>query len=143
MKTPELKRFRVSIYGIVRDEQRRVLVTESTGPKGSFINFPGGGVRLGEAPLAALHRELYEEVGLWVKPVRILHASMSFHRGVIKSKRQMVGIYWLCECVGGELKAGNGADVVGVRWVAPQDLEAQPFTSFDCEALVPILLALA
>ena len=85
MKTaPPPKRFRVSIYGILRDPEGRVLVTESTGEKGTFMNFPGGGIMLGESPVQALQREVVEEVGLQVEPIRLLHASLDFHRGVIK-----------------------------------------------------------
>jgi 8-oxo-dGTP diphosphatase len=142
-ESPPLKRFRVSIYGILRDRAGRVLVTESAGAKGTFFNFPGGGIQLGEAPLDALHRELAEEVGLRVRPLRLLHASLQFHRGVIKPKQQMVGIYWLVERTGGRLKRGNGDDVVGVRWAHPRELYNFGFTSFDREALLPIVKALA
>ena len=62
---------------------------------------------------------------------------------MIKPKRQMIGIYWLVERVGGRLKQGNGKDVVGAQWVAPHELEGLDFTSFDREALAPIVEALA
>lgn len=142
MKQIPIKRFRVSIYGILRDSEGRVLVTESTGHSGTFMNFPGGGIDLGESPMEALHREMGEEVGLVVKPVRLLYTSLGFHRGVIKPKRQMIGIYWLVDKVSGELREGNGLDVVGVHWVAPADLEAAAFTTFDREALPAIIAAL-
>jgi len=136
---PPLKRFRVSVYGILRDPEGRVLVTESTGRKGTFMNFPGGGIMLGESPLQALQREMEEEVGLHIRPLRLLHASLDFHRGVIKPKRQMVGVYWLVEQTGGELKAGNGADVINVHWAKPSELADMAFTSFDREAVRAIV----
>jgi 8-oxo-dGTP diphosphatase len=138
-----VKKFRVSIYGILC-ERGRVLVTETRGKNGTFLNFPGGAIKLGEAPLKALARELDEETGLKVRAVRLLHASTQFHRGVIKPKYQLIGIYWLVERGGGRLKRGNGDDVVAVHWLPIAELKTNPgFTSFDKEALTSIVAALS
>lgn len=109
----------------------------------TFANFPGGAIELGEAPLDALRREFIEETGLVVEPVRLLHASTEFHRSVVKPKRQLLGLYWLVERTGGELKNGNGSDVVSVQFVPLDQLEQQDFTSFDREALPAVKAAFA
>ncbi len=138
-----IKKFRVSIYGVLC-ERGRVLITETRGKNGTFLNFPGGAIDLGEAPLKALAREFDEETGLKIRPIRLLHASTLFHRGVIKPKTQLVGMYWLVERGGGRLKRGNGDDVVAVHWLPIAELKTNPgFTSFDKEALAPIVAALS
>jgi 8-oxo-dGTP diphosphatase len=55
----------------------RVLLTHQAEPKPEF-QLPGGGIDRGEAPLAALHREVYEETGWKIAPLRRLGAFRRF-----------------------------------------------------------------
>lgn len=111
--------FSCRVYGVLR-EGGKILLTRSRFQKSEFVNFPGGAIEPGEAPLGALAREFDEETGLEVRPRRLLFASeaahISTHTGL-----QIVSLYWLVERVRGELKAGgNGDDVVSLFW-APED----------------------
>ncbi len=117
-----MRRFSCRIYGVLRDGNR-VLLTRSRFGSSTFINFPGGGVEIEEAPGGALLREFAEETGLVVKPVRILHASQEAHLST-QAPIQIVSAYWLVERVSGELRlAGNGDDVLELFW---SDLGALP-----------------
>ncbi|MGK8524041.1 NUDIX hydrolase [Nocardia asteroides] len=58
---------RHSVRAIVLDEQDRILLCRYTiaEPAGTIVwAAPGGGIEPGEQPLAALRRELHEEIGL-------------------------------------------------------------------------------
>ena len=110
--------FSARIYGVLLREREgpQVLMARSRFMKSEFVNFPGGGVELGEAPIDALRREYAEETGLSIKPVRVLYASEAAH---VSTQRpmQIVSVYWLVERTGGELRrGGNGDDVVNVFW---------------------------
>ncbi len=108
-------RFSLRIYGVLV-EAGLLLMTRSIFLGREFVNFPGGGVELGEAPLAALRREFLEETGLTVKPQRVLYASEGFHRST-QVPMQIVSVYWLVTRGRGALKAaGNGEDVVSLFW---------------------------
>lgn len=76
--------------------------------------FPGGKVEPGEAPVAALARELTEEIGVTVEVGRIwdvlFHAYPTF---------DLVMLVYVCRLVEGEPRAVEVADVA---WVAPPDL---------------------
>ncbi len=61
-----MRRFSCRIYGILRDGNR-VLLTRSRFRDSTFVNFPGGGVEIEEAPGEALRREFAEETGLEVR----------------------------------------------------------------------------
>ncbi len=65
VEIPKYKmRFRNSVYGIVtKDDKILVVRTRSTG----LYAFPGGGIKLGEPILDALHREIMEETGIKVQ----------------------------------------------------------------------------
>ena len=51
----------------------RLLVTEQSWPQTEF-QLPGGGIDPGESPLAALHRECFEETGWKIRVLRRLGA---------------------------------------------------------------------
>src|SRR5690348_1670729 len=73
--------------------------------------FPGGKVEAGEAPVAALVRELREEIGVEVAVGRIwdvlCHAYPAF---------DLVMLVYACRIAGGEPRAVEVADL---RWLRP------------------------
>lgn len=107
--------FSCRVYGVVR-EGSKVLMTRSRFVDREFVNFPGGGVELGEAPLTALKREFLEETGLQIEPLRVLHASQGLHLST-QVPMQIVSMYWLVERRGGALReGGNDDDVIELFW---------------------------
>ena len=118
------ERFSCRIYGVLRRDSR-VLLTRSRFIRREFVNFPGGGVELGEAPIAALKREYSEETGLTIEPVRVLYASEAAHASS-QAPMQIVSIYWLVKQLGGTLRqGGNQDDVIDLFW---SDLDSIPTT---------------
>ncbi len=110
-----MRSFSCRIYGVLCDADK-VLLTRSHFSGSSFINFPGGGVEIGEAPGDALRREFVEETGLVIRPVRTLYANQEAHLST-KAPIQIVSVYWLVERVSGELRlSGNGDDVLELFW---------------------------
>jgi 8-oxo-dGTP pyrophosphatase MutT (NUDIX family) len=107
------------------------------------VNFPGGGVEIGEAPGEALRREFLEETGLAVRPVRTLYASEGAHLST-QSPIQIVSVYWLVERASGELRrGGNGDDVLDLFWADPAALPLEEMFPSDREfsSRLPGLLA--
>ena len=61
---------RAGAYAIIL-KGRRILLTEQAEPsQPSEIQLPGGGIDKGEHQLSALHREVFEETGWKVAPLR-------------------------------------------------------------------------
>ena len=99
---------------IIRDGQ--VLISQRRADQSLPLQweFPGGKVEPGEAPVAALARELREELGVGVRVGRVwdvlFHAYPSF---------DLVMLVYACELIEGEPSAVEVADIA---WAAPHEL---------------------
>ena len=68
VKPGQRYRRRAGVYGVLLDGDA-VLLTHQAEPIPEF-QLPGGGIDPGENPIAALHREVFEETGWHIGPVR-------------------------------------------------------------------------
>ena len=99
---------------VVRDG--RVLITQRTAAQALPLQWelPGGKVEPGESSVAALARELAEEIGVAVEVGRVwdvlFHAYPAF---------DLVMLVYACRIVDGEPRAVEVADVA---WVPPNEL---------------------
>lgn len=136
-----MRKFSCRIYGVLRDGDK-VLVTRSKFGPSTFINFPGGGVEVEEAPGDALRREFVEETGLVIRPVRTLFASQKAHLST-HAPIHIVSVYWLVERVSGDLRlTGNGDDVIELFWTEVRKLplpEMFPAEVEFCRVLPAVL----
>lgn len=69
-------RLRPGVYALLR-RQDALLLTHQSEPIPEF-QLPGGGIDPGESPLSALHREVMEETGWRIEPIRRLGAFRRF-----------------------------------------------------------------
>jgi 8-oxo-dGTP pyrophosphatase MutT (NUDIX family) len=98
------------VAGAILDAQGRVLLVRQSYAAGWRL--PGGAIGLGEAPEAALRRELHEELGLTGGCVRLF--------GIYSRK-----LWWLTHVValyvieGGEVDFHPNLEVSAIRWDAP------------------------
>ena len=68
VKAGQRYRRRAGVYGVLLDGDA-VLLTHQAEPTPEF-QLPGGGIDPGEQPIAALHREVFEETGWHIAPPR-------------------------------------------------------------------------
>ncbi len=95
----------VAVAGLVTDDQGRVLMIRS--PRRDW-EFPGGQVEEGEALVAALVREVFEETGLTVS----VGALVGVYSNV---KSHIVMFDFLCHLIGGDLT--TSVESLAVEWV--------------------------
>ncbi len=100
----------VSVTGIVAREDGRVLAIERD-DDGRWVP-PGGVLELEETPQAGAVREVWEETGVRVEPVRLV--------GVYKNMRLgVVSLAFRCRPVDGEPRPTDEA--ARVAWVTPEE----------------------
>src|ERR1700716_3343963 len=107
---------RGAVAVIVRDS--RVLVIRRSAnvvAPGAFC-FPGGHIEPGESEEQALVRELREELGVTVRPVRRLWRSLT--------PWQVELAWWLAEVNPHEPLVPNPQEVASIHWVTPGEMSS-------------------
>lgn len=103
-------RFLVGTVGVVRDDCGRVLLFHHTYRLGPGWGLPGGYVRAGESPAAALVREVAEESGLVVRCCALV--------GVVSWPNEAhIDVVYRARLVGGLFRPS--AEVSAIRCVPP------------------------
>jgi len=130
---PEPRARKLVVAGLILGKGE-VLITQRRADQALPLQweFPGGKVEPGEAPVAALVRELREEIGVEVAVGRIwdvlFHAYPAF---------DLVMLVYVCRIVDGEPRAVEVADL---RWLPPGELPAWDILPAD-KPLVERLVA--
>jgi len=93
------KRLRVRVGVIVVHEGKVLLARQHVSQGQDFWVLPGGGLKKAEGLLDCARREIAEETGLEIEPLRLLYAGDFF-----KGEKHVVDTFWLARVVGGELK---------------------------------------
>ena len=131
MSETEIK-YKANVAGILRNGQGKILVGERLGVLDGW-QFPQGGIDEGETPEQALVRELWEEIGVESRHIRIVERKGTYRYlyGNGRIKRGFHGkeqFYFLCDFTG----ADNAIDVKtrhpefqDYRWIAPADFRLQ------------------
>ena len=107
------------VAGLIVGDDRRILITQRRADQALPLQweFPGGKVEPGEAPVAALVRELQEEIGVTVVVGRIwevlFHAYPDF---------DLVMLVYACRILDGE--PPRAVEVADLRWVEAANLPA-------------------
>lgn len=110
----------IGVSALIRNEAGEILVTQR-GDDGRWVE-PGGGLEPGETPAQAIIREVREETGLDVEPVRLIgvyggpNYRVTGKEGVQTS---IVGFVFDCKVTGGTLQP-DGVETVALAYVDPQ-----------------------
>lgn len=120
------KSIKTSVVACIIDEQNRVLLTRRCVEPfcGQWV-MPGGKIDHGEAILAALHREVREEVGLEIIIDRLL--DVYEHTSVGDAGDHYVILYYKAHPLAKALSL-NGAEVTEASWVAAAGLDGYNMT---------------
>jgi len=102
---------KVDVRAVVLDGDRILLVREVSDGRWSL---PGGWADLGESPAEVAAREVREEAGLRVRPVRLLAVLDKRKHPHPPQLAHVYKIFFLCEQAGGSLRAS--AETPGVAW---------------------------
>lgn len=91
--------FNVRVYGILINEQNKVLISDEKTLNVSFTKFPGGGLEYGEGLLDALKREFMEECELEVEIVKHIYTTDFWEKSSF-NESQIISIYYQVKAAG-------------------------------------------
>lgn len=147
--------FNVRVYGILIDNQERLLVSDEF-IRGAYITkFPGGGLEIGEGTRDGLAREFMEEANLPITVGEHFYTTDFFQISAFNNTDQIISIYYLVhsdktETINAKVKAFDFlpeqvADVKGtaehLRWVPLSELTEETMTLPIDKVAVKLLLS--
>lgn len=87
--------FNIRVYGILIDDEKRVLVCDELIRGQYYTKFPGGGLEFGEGTRDCLRREFMEEMNLKVEVGDHLYTTDFFQKSAFHPDHQIISIYYL------------------------------------------------
>jgi len=116
-----IREHRISAAAIIIQDKKTLLVRYNDRHGRSYLVGPGGGVHSDEESMTqALNREVKEETGLDINPVKLL-----FVEEFLSSQNRHVKIWFLCNIIGGTVEKTQGAieeGITEVRWYGRDEL---------------------
>lgn len=117
----------VGVGGIIFEGDRILMAQRGKPPLQGWWSLPGGALEAGEILADAVAREVLEETGLVVKPLRVFEIFERILRDAAgRPEYHYVLIDYVCQVTGGELRPGD--DVCRVEWMRLDELRPLPIT---------------
>lgn len=96
--------FNIRVYGILMNEEKRVLVSDEYIRGNYYTKFPGGGLDFGEGTRDCLKREFKEEMDLDVQILHHIYTTDFFQMSAFNPADQIISIYYFVKALE-EIKA--------------------------------------
>ncbi len=107
-----------TVGGFIINSEGEVLLCHSEKWMDNYT-IPGGHVELGEQIEDALKREMKEEVGMDVKPVRLLLMQEAIYSTEFYKRRHFIFLDYLCKASSSEVRIDND-EIQSYLWVKPK-----------------------
>jgi 8-oxo-dGTP diphosphatase len=119
----------IAVRAVVIKDGKVLIIKEADtyagGTNHGKYDFPGGKVKIGESVTQAIEREVQEETGMRVKINRPFFVD-EWRPKVKDEQIQIIGIFFICELIGSEIKLG--ADFDEYLWIPILDYSKFPLT---------------
>jgi ADP-ribose pyrophosphatase YjhB (NUDIX family) len=114
----------LGVGALIFDAQNRILLAQRGGePLKGWWSLPGGVLETGETLVEGVRREVLEETGLLVEPVRLFEVFERIMRDDEgRAEYHYVLMDYICRVTGGTLAPAD--DCADVRWVCREELSS-------------------
>lgn len=107
-----------TVGALILNDKKQILLAKSHKWKDCFT-IPGGHVELGEKIEEALKREIKEEVGLDIKPIRFLVTQEAIFSEEFYKPKHFIFIDYVCEALTTDVKIDND-EMQEFIWIDPE-----------------------
>lgn len=94
MNEKNIKHFNIRVYGLIRNKNNEVLLSDEYMLNTYMTKFPGGGLHFGEGPEDCIKREAMEEFGQEVEIISHFYTTGFFQRALFYEDEQLISIYY-------------------------------------------------
>ena len=120
-----------TVGALILNEKKEVLLCKSPKFGNKFI-VPGGHVEVGETLEQALKREIKEETGLEIEPVKFIGFYNAIHPKEFFEKRHFIFFDFLCKAKKGAKECLDNLELTKAVWIEPkkalEELEIELYT---------------
>ena len=92
-----MQQLSLRVYGILMNEEKKILVSDEFIRGGYYTKFPGGGLEFGEGTRDCLKREFIEELNLKVDVLDHLYTTDFYQESAFRPGDQIISIYYLVQ----------------------------------------------
>ncbi len=124
------KLFNIRIYGIIINDEKKILVADEKRFGISFTKFPGGGLEFGEGTIDCLKRECLEELGQEIEVSEHFYTTDFFQESAFNKNHQLISIYYLIKTIKPFIEVIPETclpEKESFRWIPLKDLSADIF----------------
>ena len=143
-----MPKYRPNVAAIILNDDGEILICERKNNARAW-QFPQGGVDKGESLLEALHREVWEEVGLEAKHYEVVGQKGEYrylYPPKVSAKKKYDGqkqTYFLCKLHDDapEIEIGvNNPEFSDYDWVRPEEFDEEWLPDFKLEVYRQVML---
>lgn len=129
----EVKRYNLRVYGIIRNANGEVLISDECRNGHSFTKFPGGGLEFGEGLSDCLKRELSEELNIEARIGELFYVNDFYQQSAFRTSDQLVSFYFEVKEYSGEINVSSHEVPVTsegekFRWVKIEEISPEMMT---------------
>ena len=89
-----MEKFNIRVYGVLINEEKKILVADEFIRGKYYTKFPGGGLELGEGTRDCLKREFKEELDIYVEIGDHIYTTDFFQLSAFNPAHQIISIYY-------------------------------------------------
>ncbi len=108
-----------TVGALILNEKKEVLLCKSPKFNGKFI-VPGGHVEVGETLEQAMKREIKEETGLEIEPVKFIAFYNAIYPKDFFEKRHFIFFDFLCRAKEGARECLDNEELIKAVWIKPK-----------------------
>ncbi|PWH86137.1 NUDIX domain-containing protein [Brumimicrobium oceani] len=127
--------FNIRVYGILKNSNNEVLLSDERRFGKEFTKFPGGGLEEGEGIKDCLIREFQEELSVEIKVKELIYLTDFYQKSAFHFDDQIISVYYEVSVENTEaIKATkipfdfNQGEIESHRWVKLSDLQKKDVT---------------
>ncbi len=122
-----ITKFNIRVYGILINENNRILVADELIKGLKISKFPGGGLEFGEGTIDCIKREFMEETNTEIEVVEHFYTTDYFQSSAFNPSHQVISIYYLVKPIG-NFTIQKSEELIDFRWIDLKTISANDFT---------------